>query len=46
MRYGVPRTSRVAETHPRQPQTRKGHYRKEQEDMAMEAHSQGRHARA
>jgi len=40
--YGVPRTSRVAETHPREPQTRKGLYRKEQEDLVMEAHSQGR----
>jgi nucleoside-diphosphate-sugar epimerase len=40
--YGVPRTSRVAETHPREPQTRKGLYRKEQEDLVLEAHSQGR----
>lgn len=35
--YGVPRTSRVAETHPRQPETRKGQFRKEQEDIALEA---------
>ena len=40
--YGVPRTSRVAETHPRQPQTRKGQYRKEQEDLVLEAHREGR----
>ena len=40
--YGVPRTSRVAETHPRQPETRKGQYRKEQEDLVLEAHAQGR----
>src|ERR1035437_4991612 len=30
--YGVPRASSVSETHPREPQTRKGKYRKEQED--------------
>jgi nucleoside-diphosphate-sugar epimerase len=40
--YGVPRTSRVAETHPRQPQTRKGQFRKEQEDLVLEAHESGR----
>jgi nucleoside-diphosphate-sugar epimerase len=40
--YGVPRTSRVAETHPRQPQTRKGQFRKEQEDLVLEAHKSGR----
>ncbi len=34
--YGVPRTSSVAETHPRQPETRKGQFRKEQEDIALE----------
>ena len=32
---------RVAETHPREPQTRKGMYRKEQEDLVLEAHSKG-----
>src|ERR1022692_1931673 len=37
--YGVPRASSVAETHPREPQTRKGKYRKEQEDVVMEAHA-------
>jgi nucleoside-diphosphate-sugar epimerase len=40
--YGVPRTPRVAETHPREPQTRKGRYRKEQEDLVLEAHAAGR----
>ncbi|MEI9977104.1 MAG: NAD-dependent epimerase/dehydratase family protein [Ignavibacteriota bacterium] len=39
--YGVPRTSRVAETHPREPQTQKGKYRKEQEDIVMAGHGQG-----
>src|ERR1035441_2528510 len=37
--YGVPRASSVAETHPREPHTRKGKYRKEQEDVVMEAHA-------
>jgi nucleoside-diphosphate-sugar epimerase len=40
--YGVPRTSHVAETHPREPHTRKGKLRKEQEDAVLEAHRQGR----
>lgn len=40
--YGVPRTPRVAETHPREPHTRKGRYRKEQEDLLMEAHQAGK----
>jgi nucleoside-diphosphate-sugar epimerase len=40
--YGVPRTSRVAETHLRQPETRKGQFRKEQEDLVLEAHGKGR----
>ena len=39
--YGVPRTSRVAETHSREPHTRKGKYRKEQEDIVMEANAAG-----
>lgn len=39
--YGVPRTSRVAETHPREPETRKGKYRKEQEDLVLGAHKEG-----
>lgn len=37
--YGAPRTPRVAETHPREPATRKGAFRKQQEDIAMEAGS-------
>jgi nucleoside-diphosphate-sugar epimerase len=40
--YGVPRTSRVSETHPREPQARKGKFRKEQQDALFEAHRQGR----
>lgn len=40
--YGVPRTARVAETHAREPHTRKGQYRKEQEDLLMEAHRAGK----
>lgn len=40
--YGVPRASRVPETHPRQPETRKGQFRKEQEDIVLEAGKSGR----
>ena len=39
--YGVPRTPRVAETHPRLPESRKGKYRAEQEDLVLEAHRAG-----
>jgi nucleoside-diphosphate-sugar epimerase len=39
--YGVPRASSVAETHARDPHTRKGKYRKEQEDLVLEAHAAG-----
>ena len=39
--YGVPRTARVAETHPREPQARKGIWRKEQEDLLLEAAKKG-----
>lgn len=39
--YGVPRASRVTETHPRMPETRKGQFRKEQEDIALEARKKG-----
>ena len=42
--YGVPRTARVSETHPREPHTRKGRYRKEQEDLVLEAHQKGQMA--
>ena len=40
--YGVPRTSRVDETHSREPGTRKGKFRKEQEDLVLDAHRQGK----
>jgi nucleoside-diphosphate-sugar epimerase len=40
--YGVPQTAKVSETHPRDPHTRKGRFRKEQEDIAMEAHRAGK----
>jgi nucleoside-diphosphate-sugar epimerase len=39
--YGVPRASRVPETHSRQPDTRKGKFRKEQEDLVLEARQKG-----
>ncbi len=40
--YGVPRASRVPETHSRDPQTHKGKFRKEQEDAVLDAHRKGR----
>src|SRR5271156_1550926 len=40
--YGRPRSERVAESHPRDPHTRKGHLRKVQEDMLFEEHAAGR----
>lgn len=39
--YGAPRTARVSETHPREPVARKGVYRKEQEDLVLEADAKG-----
>jgi nucleoside-diphosphate-sugar epimerase len=36
--YGRPRTARVAETHPREPHTRKGIARKAQADVVLGAH--------
>jgi nucleoside-diphosphate-sugar epimerase len=39
--YGVPREKRVAETHPRLPESRKGQYRKEQEDLVLDAQKRG-----
>ena len=39
--YGVPRTARVAETHPRLPGAKKGQYRKEQEDLVLDAQKRG-----
>lgn len=40
--YGRPRTTPVKEDHPREPHTKKGQLRKQQEDMLMEAHARGR----
>jgi nucleoside-diphosphate-sugar epimerase len=40
--YGVPRTAKVAETHPRFPVATKGAYRREQEDLVLDAHQKGR----
>jgi nucleoside-diphosphate-sugar epimerase len=40
--YGVPRTPRVAEDHPRFPESVKGTYRREQEDLVLEAHKKGK----
>jgi nucleoside-diphosphate-sugar epimerase len=39
--YGAPRTAKVAESHPREPHTRKGRYRKEQEDLVLDADAKG-----
>ncbi len=39
--YGAPQSARVAEDHPRNPTTRKGRFRKDQEDIAMAAHAAG-----
>ena len=39
--YGIPRTSTVSELHSREPHTRKGQYRKQQEDLVLEAHASG-----
>jgi nucleoside-diphosphate-sugar epimerase len=36
--YGKPQTPTVAETHPLAPHTRKGRWRKEQEDLVLAAH--------
>ena len=40
--YGVPRTPKVAEDHLRFPDTRKGAYRREQEDLVLDAHKKGK----
>ena len=40
--YGIPRTPRVAEDHPRFPESRKGAYRREQEDLVLDAHKKGK----
>ncbi len=39
--YGRPRAERVSEDHPREPEARKGRFRKEQEDAAIAAHEAG-----
>lgn len=39
--YGRPRAARVSEDHPRKPESRKGRYRREQEDAALAAHQEG-----
>lgn len=39
--YGHPVEARVSEDHPRQPETRKGRCRREQEDAALEADGRG-----
>lgn len=36
--YGRPRTATVTEDHPREPHTRKGKWRKEQQDLVLAAH--------
>ncbi len=40
--YGVPRTSKVSETHPRFPVAAKGAYRHEQEDLVLDADEKGK----
>jgi nucleoside-diphosphate-sugar epimerase len=40
--YGMPRTVKVAESHPREPHTFKGKMRKEQEDLLLKAHAEGK----
>ncbi len=40
--YGVPVTPTVSESHPREPKTFKGRMRKEQEDLLLQAHAEGR----
>jgi nucleoside-diphosphate-sugar epimerase len=40
--YGLPRTPRVTDEHPRGPHTFKGKMRKAQEDVLLKAHSEGK----
>lgn len=40
--YGLPTTPTVAERHPRQPTTFKGRMRREQEDIVLRAHTEGK----
>lgn len=40
--FGMAREARISEEHPREPHTRKGRFRKAQEDVLMAAHAEGR----
>jgi nucleoside-diphosphate-sugar epimerase len=40
--YGMPRTTPIKESHPRDPHTFKGRMRKEQEDLLLTAHADGK----
>jgi len=40
--YGRPQTAKVTEEHPREPHTFKGQKRKEQEEILLKAHNEGR----
>lgn len=40
--YGCPTTPTIAETHPRNPTTFKGNMRKQQEDLLLNAHAEGK----
>lgn len=40
--YGIPKTTPVTESHPREPNTFKGRMRKEQEDLVFAAHADGK----
>jgi nucleoside-diphosphate-sugar epimerase len=40
--FGRPQTERITEDHPREPHTFKGRMRKEQEDLVLEAHANGK----
>ena len=40
--YGIPKTTPVTESHPREPHTFKGRMRKEQEDLLLAAHAEGK----
>lgn len=40
--YGRPQSDRITENHPRNPHTFKGKMRKEQEDILLQAHAQGK----
>jgi nucleoside-diphosphate-sugar epimerase len=40
--YGMPQTTPVKESHPREPNTFKGRMRKEQEDLLLAAHAEGK----